>query len=209
MRKLFFGGVIAIVSFSTVISCSKKVNNESNESKQANTSVVDYQPTYSTKEVKSVLADINSVEKIGPGWGAKVKKWFNDHTGTYLFSGCTNSNPCGPCPGICFRAGIVDGNNNNGDVASTQDYANGLRVYGLNLIENSQTNEQAILFVFNKDLNDLTSDNYFYIEGDIMANSTICAAMGKTSIKFIKGKYAVVKDNETGYYYALVETVLN
>lgn len=30
--------------------------------------------------------------------------------GTHLFNNCNYNNPCGPCPGICFRSGIIFSN---------------------------------------------------------------------------------------------------
>ncbi len=69
-------------------------------------------------------------------------------------------------------------------------------------------NEEAIMFVFNKDVEDFTMDNYFYIEKDIYASKSITDELGKNSIMFVKGKYNIVYDETTKYYYALVETIL-
>lgn len=203
MKKLIYLSFLAIAIIS--VSCNK--NHEVTE--RRTDSVVKYQPTYSKKEITSIVHSINSGEKVGPGWLEKVKKWFNDHTGTYLFSGCTNHNPCGPCAGLCLRAGLVTGDENNGDSATPEDYANGLRVFGLSLIENTESGEQAIMFVFNSDVNDFTTNGAFYIEKDLFVSNTIANAMGKNSIKFVKGNYSVVFDASTGYSYALVQSVIN
>ncbi|AEA44235.1 hypothetical protein [Fluviicola taffensis] len=203
MKKLIYLSLVTI-SF-IAVSCNK--NQE--VSKRENESVVNFEQTYSEKDVTSIIQSINSSEKVGPGWFEKVKKWFNDHSGTHLFQGCAGGGACGPCPGLCIGGATISGNNNNGDSATPETYADGLRVYGLSLIENKETHEQAMMFVFNLDLADFTKDGYFYIENDISASSNMSSAMGKNNIKFIKGKYIVVFDETTHYYYALVETVMN
>lgn len=203
MKKLIY------LSFLTISIVAISCNKNQEISKRQNDSVVNYKPTYSEKEVALIIQSINSSEKAGPRWWEKVKKWFRDHTGTYLFSGCNNHNPCGPCAGLCLRAGIVTGDENDGDTATPKDYANGLRVFGLSLVENSDSGEQAIMFVFNNDVNDFTTNGSLYIEKDLFTSNTIAAAMGKKSLKFVKGEYSVVYDATTGYSYALVRTVIN
>lgn len=200
---------LALVSGLMLVSCQKdqKVT-EVKESRQIN--VTEMQAAFSQKYVEDLLQSTHSQEKVGPGWWEKVKKWVNDHTGTHLFDGCNYNNPCGPCPGMCLRANNIGGNDNNGsDVVTSGQYSQGLRAYGLSILQNSQTNEEEILFLFNKDLNDFTSNGYFYIEYDINLSPSLTQSMGKNSIKFIKGKYPVVFDNNTGYYYALVNSEMN
>lgn len=185
--------------------CKKELN----QVKSDNISVLEMKPSLSVAEIQGVLNDLNSNEKAPPKWWEKVKKWFHDHTGTHLFPNCQYSNPCGPCPGLCLRAGIIGGNENEGDEALPEDYSNGLRVFGLSLIQNIETEKEAIMFVFNKDVNDFTYNNFLYIEKDLYSNDVIKNALGKESIKFIKGKYHVVYDSTTGYYYSIVDTEIN
>lgn len=71
-----------------------------------------------------------------PLW-QKIKKWIKSHTGTHLFNGCSGSNACGPCPGICLALSVhsqpaTDSTYNNGD------HQNALGVFGLTRISDDQ-----------------------------------------------------------------------
>ncbi|MDR0802140.1 hypothetical protein [Fluviicola sp.] len=204
MKNLFYAWLF--LGFVTIgfIGCEKDT-----PPKTGNVSVLEMKPGISLDEIKGVLSDLNSSEKAPPQWWVKVKKWFNDHTGTHLFQDCENSNPCGPCPGLCLSAGIISGNTNDGDLIDIEDHNNGLRVFGLSLIENTETKEEKVMFIFNKDVNDFTSNGFLYIEKDLYSNDVIKNALGKNSIKFVKGKYYAVQDTKDGYYYAIVDTEMD
>lgn len=205
MKKLIYGGLFLAVMAISLNGCKKEYSTVESDA----ISVLQMEPRLSVSEVQEVINELNSTEKAPPKWWAKIKKWFHDHTGTHLFPNCQGSNPCGPCPGLCLRAGIISGNENDGDVASQENYNNGLRVFGLHLIENRETGAEAIMFVFNEDVNDFTSNSILYIERDLLTNDVIKNALGKESIKFIKGRYNVVYDSKEGYYYAIVDARMN
>lgn len=189
------------IGVTILYSCSKEINK--NVATQ-----VEQNKVISVEELESIISDLNSLEKAPPKWWEKVKKWFKDHTGTYLFDNCSYNNPCGPCPGLCLRANLVGGEENDSDTLGSEDYANGLRLFGLSLIENRETGEEAIMFVFNQDVEDFTSDDFFYIEREVEASKTLCSAIDKSKISFHKGKYPVVKDTISGYYYTVVNSTI-
>lgn len=210
MKKYFYGVLLVVTTLfvAVLVSCDKETTIEKQQNIQESKSILTMEPTYSINEIQSIVNDLKSAEKAAPGWWDKVKKWFKKHTGTHLFDNCTGSNPCGPCPGLCLYLGVVDGTPTDFDYPTQDDYSNALRVFGLFLIQNEKTNEEAIMFVFNKDVEDFTMDNYFYIERDIYASKSITNELGKNSIMFVKGKYNIVYDETTKYYYALVKTIL-
>lgn len=203
MKKLIFGSSLLIIIGIVLFACNKV---ESPNGSLNEISVLEMEPSYSKAEVQLIIDDLNSDTKAPPKWFQKIKKWFKDHTGTHLFDNCEYSNPCGPCPGLCLNAGIVGGDDNDGDEVSDSDYQNGLRAYGLSILEHVDTKEETVMFLFNEDLSDFTSDGFFYIEEDMLTNSTINNSLGKERIKILKGKYHVVKDTTTGYYYSLMKS---
>jgi len=211
MKKYSFIVFLAVMALSLVVivSCNKETEKEKQQVASQNVSVLRMEPTYSVDEVQSIVNDLKLGEKAPSGWWDKVKKWFKKHTGTHLFENCIGSNPCGPCPGLCLSLGVIDGDPTDLDYPTQEDYSNALRVFGLFLIQNVRTGEEAIIFVFNKDIEDFTMDRYLYIERDIYASKIVSDELKKESIMFVKGKYNVVYDETTKYYYALVKTIIN
>jgi len=174
---------------------------------ESDISVLFMEPTYSIEEVQSVINEINSGAK-GKLW-EKIKKWFKDHTGTHLFNNCHGGGSCGPCPGICFHLRSVSGQEIGTDIISSIDYQNGYRAFGLSIIQDFEKEKEEVMFVFFDDVNDFTYEGYFYIENDGFSTKEICDALGIKSIKFEKGKYHVVYDPTTNYYYSLVKAVID
>lgn len=139
----------------------------------------------------------------------KVGKWFNDHAGVWMFGDCGLNLSCGPCPGICFNSGIIDGNPNGDDTTSDDAYLNGLRVYGIDIIEDRETNEEYVMFRFNEDVIDFVMDGYFYIIKDVFLSETMSSLLEKQSIELKEGRYNVFYDEVSGYYYSLVDSKMN
>jgi hypothetical protein len=84
-----------------------------------------------------------------------------------------------------------------------------LRIFGIELIENSETQQEAILFVFNEDKDFFTSDGFLHFAEDTQAGTNILSSFNKNNIVFLKGEYPVVFDETTGYFYSLVNAILN
>lgn len=94
-----------------------------------------------------------------PLW-QKIKKWVRSHTGTTLFNNCNGSNPCGPCPGMCFNLSVhsqpaPDSTYNQGD------HANGLGTFGLTRID-----EDKFILEF-VDNSEFVINDVFYAPQDI------------------------------------------
>lgn len=204
MKSVIYGGVIIATISLMFFGCDKGHNQFSTE----HATVIQMKPSISKVDIQSVIDDLNSETKA-PKWWTKMKKWFKNHAGTHLFENCQGSGNCGPCPGFCISFDSFGGEENNGDTVSQKDYEDGFRVFGLKLIQHSETGEEAIIFIFNDDLNCFTSDNFLYIERDLNAHMNINLAMSTDSIKFRKGKYHVVLDSITGYHYAMVDALIN
>ncbi|WP_343603883.1 hypothetical protein [Fluviicola sp.] len=202
MKKMICLGILVFTTSLIIQSCTKSQQERTPEPAEKFTS------TITVKDVKKIISALNSQEKI-PTWVEKAKKWLKNHTGTHLQNNCNGNNPCGPCPGICISVALIDSPENGTDVASASDYASGLRVYGLMLVEHELTGEEAFLFLFKNDVNDYTIDGFFYLESDVETSAAITTSFGKNQIQFKEGKYPVVYDSTTGYHYALVESTIN
>lgn len=206
MKKIIYGTLfLALVGIAlSTVSCKKEAICTVSDA-----SVLQMSPTYSIDEIQSVLNDLNSGAK-GKCW-EKIKAWFKKHTGSRLFNNCQGPpRPCGPCPGMCFRnEKTFGGEPTSIEIATQADRANGLGVVGISLIQNDETNEEAIMFVFNEEeVNDFTYEGFFYVEDDFYSDEILNDTFTKSSIKFEKGKYHVVYDSTTGYYYSLVKTII-
>lgn len=210
MKKVIYGCLffILIGITVTITSCQRE------ETSINDSSVYKMEPTYSIDEVKSIISDFNSETKAAPQWWIKVKAWIQSHIGKTkdnFNENCNGSYHCGPCPGFCIKPekGIGREETDN-DFATQEQRNNGLGVFGLYAIENRSTNEQIIMFAFTEDaVNDFTEDGFLYIDDDVpLLNENIYDTFSAVSIKFVKGKYHVVYDESTDYYYSLVKTII-
>jgi hypothetical protein len=174
-----------------------------------NVSVLDMEPPFTIVDIQTIVGELNSKTKAPTGWWDKIKKWIKKHTGSHILLTCNGSYPCGPCAGMCLSGSVFNGEEIKDDFVSKADYLDGLRAFGMFLIENKDTKEELIMFVFKRYVDDFVIDNFFYMEKDIYAEKKINKMMVKRKILFLKGKYNVVFDKETNYYYTIVKTKIN
>lgn len=202
--------LMTLLCFTIVIisSCEKEVFNTNSIDQEV--LVVDMEPVYSHEEVASIVAGLSIGQKNGESYTflQKIGRWFKKRTGTNLFNNCNGSNLCGPCPGICLRFNsifeVIDE-----DYVSSEDYILGYRALKISLIENADTNEEKVMFVFKNYMEDFIIDDFFYIEENLEFNSEMSEIFEKEYITIQKGKYPVVFDELTKYYYSLVEVEMN
>lgn len=159
---------------------------------------------FNSEEILSIVSDINGSTKAPPKWMRKIKEWIVAHSGTHLFQNCQGGGSCGPCPGICITNGIMDGDDNGSDQLDSLDYAQGLRLYVLSLIEHKETREEAMLFEFTDYLDDFVYNGYLIFDEDVEASSTLCALYSKNRITLLQGSYPVVYDSITQASYTVV-----
>lgn len=192
-----------------ISSCEKEMFNTTSIDQEI--SVVDMEPAYSHEEVASIVAGFSMVQKDGKPhtFLQKIGRWFKRRAGTNLFNNCSGSNPCGPCPGICLRFNSMDFGVIDEDYVSSEDYDLGYRALKISLIENADTNEEKIMFVFKNYVQDFIIDDFFYIEENLQFNSELAEIFEKKYITIQKGKYPVVFDELTEHYYSLVEVEMN
>lgn len=221
MKKLIYGGLFLAIVGIVFVGCQKNQEIdpqiESNE-KSSGESLINREPKFSEELIENMVNDAYSInddeihakaggEKWRRFW-RKVGRWFNDHTGVRIFGDCGLNLSCGPCPGLCFSLGIIDSNSNDGDTASDYTYSNGLRVYGIDILEDRETNEEYLMFRFNKDVSDFVLDGFFYIKEDIFLSESMSDQLEKESIQLKEGKYNVYYDEISGYYYSLVDSYM-
>lgn len=87
---------------------------------------------------------VRSYDKVCPGWWEKVKRWFCEHTGSFLFDellNCGGNYPCGPCPGICFRGAIFNPQETGTDSLDMEELNSGYRTFGIILAQNDDIQE--------------------------------------------------------------------
>jgi hypothetical protein len=209
MKKLIFMSLAGIIGLSMVIVACKKEVPEQQPLKMI--SLEKSLPRFSNDFLLNVVKGTYSEEKVGgERWRRfwkKVGDWFVDHAGVHMFGDCGLNLSCGPCPGLCISAGIIDGQSNGGnDEASPSDYSNGLRVYGIDILVDPETNQEYVMFKFNNDVSDFVNGGFFYVKDDIDLNNSMSNGLSKQKITLKKGKYEVVHDTSTGYYYSLVDS---
>jgi|SRR5690554_2427709 len=197
------------------VACEKEQNNF-HQTESSAESLIDQEPKFSLDFIENMVndaylinADENQTKSKWRKFWRKVGRWFNDHAGVKMFGDCGLNLSCGPCPGICFRSGIIDGNPNGDDTASDDVYSNGLRVYGIDILEDMETNEEYLMFRFNEDVADFVMDDNFYITKDVFLSETMSGLLEKQSVELKKGKYNVFFDEISGYYYSLVDSSMN
>lgn len=216
MKKLIYGGLFLVLIGIFVYSCQKEnvINPRSNRQfieGNNTTSVLNMSPAYSKSyviEIVNSAYDFSNIEKSGGDkwrrFWRKVGKWFKDHSGTHLFKNCHGTGSCGPCPGLCL-SGMSDAGNNDSDSVSEAEYEQGLRAFGIDILVDS-TGKEYTMFKFYKDVDAFVKDEFFYIQKDVSINQEMAESLSVNGINLKKGKYYVVFDESTGYYYALVKS---
>lgn len=188
-----------IVGFVTMQSCTKKSELSDNASQTLKLK------RYSIETIEDKLNAFysnNHTDKSAPGWWLRIKKWFKDHTGTYLFPNCGGNNPCGPCAGICFRSGGISTNVPDDYELTPDDRSQGIDLFSLTFISDSE----AILS-FASPVN-FVYQNDFYLPSDYDFGGGVANAFSLKSVIAKSGIYAVsFANNPNGETVIAVEII--
>lgn len=201
-RLILLFGAISLVFITALVpmSCKKSVI-EKNEQKLANVdSRNKSNATFTSDQIHSIEEVISGIKKFKnrvtnnqanwPLWD-KIKDWFHDHTGTYLFQGCNFPNPCGPCPGLClsgrFNPTLTE---DNYELDSTE-LSEGRARFTLSL--DDEENKLLIGFI---DAG-FVYEGDFYLPEDILMSDELVEHYNKSSILLKAGIYPVYYGDET------------
>lgn len=205
MKKLLFvSGLIAILSLFSIIltSCQKSFVEKNQLTKSGinsrNKSNVEFTANqiHSLYEVKAGISKFKSrITNNNAEWPLwdKIKDWFHDHTGTYLFQDCNLSLPCGSCPGLCltgsrFNPTLTEENYE----LDSAEISEGRGRFTLSL--DDEENKLLIGFI---DSN-FTYEGDFYLANDILMSDELAQHYNKTSILLKAGIYSVYYGDEEG-----------
>ena len=115
-------------------------------------------------------------------------KWMKVRVGTHLFNNCTGNNPCGPCPGICFKLNEDSSevfNIVNDDYTLTRgEYNDGGR-----LMQGALLNDTIMALTFIH--TDFTFNDVLYIPKDFEIGSSAANSFAKHKIIVLEGEYPV------------------
>jgi hypothetical protein len=193
MKKLIYGSLFLALVGIGVVGCKK---NEVTENRPLTSSESSTNLAISTVELNSILEEINSIQKVGPGWWKKFTSWVNSHSGSAQrwVNGqptCVGDGGCGPCAGICFSSGLMQGNS-TGSLTADQ-LASGLRAFQMSLIEktNSATEKKIFLEIPSAYVSSFVMDNIISVRNDQLLPYWFVTGAGLSEIKIISGVYPV------------------
>lgn len=214
MKKISFFGVIFCSIVLMFNSCNKDTVSISDAS-SSNVSI--YDEIVTIESIESMLNQIysNSDNRLKDGWLRRAWDWLVDHTGVsaYFVPGvgvvdCGFNLPCGPCPGMCLFSGTIDGTPTGVDTTSAQNKALGYSTFGLWLIQNENTMEEAIMFVFNEDVDNYVYHDEFHVSDNVYLSDTLANIIGKSEVLIHKGVYPIVFHSGSGYTYTVVNSTI-
>lgn len=146
-------------------------------------------PQYSLESIENQLAayhaESNSGIKAAPKWWLKIKKWFRDYSGTFLYSNCTGTNPCGPCPGVCLRSNQAAVGVPDNYTLTTQDKIDGVDMYSVEFVSDT-----SAVITFKNHLSFVHSNN-FYITENYDLGGGVAETFKLSGVVMKKGVYPV------------------
>jgi hypothetical protein len=203
MKKLIILSAFALATVIAFNSCEKSAARE-------NTTVTE-KLDIDSKELNRLLNEMNSQEKIGPGWWEKVKKWVNSHSGSsqVYVNGqptCFGSGGCGPCAGICFSSGISQGGE-NGEI-SEEELSQGLKPMLFTLFEKKENNvvvdRKLVIEIPSAYVSAFVMNGKLTILNDSDLPDFFASAGGFTTVTAKAGQYATTTNQSTGTVTAIV-----
>jgi len=211
MKKIIFLSALSMALIFSIQSCKKKEATLSNKD-----NVHEFNQNITPELIESVITQLHSDPntKLKPGWLRRAWDWIVDHTGvsSYYVPGvgvvhCNLNLNCGECPGMCLFSGVIDGTPTGEDETSPEHQEMDFSTYGIWLIANEETNEEAILFVFNHDVENYVYEGYFHVDSDIyLADHIAQEILGKSKVEVLRGVYPVVYHSGSGYHYTMVNS---
>lgn len=142
----------------------------------------------SSEEVDTYMAIYYNEHKYDRGVFQSIWKWIKVRIGTHLFDNCTGSNPCGPCPGICFKSRDDSSDIFNlveDDYCLTRsEYNDGERLMQAALLNDTT---MALTFVHS----DFIINDILYIPENFNVGTSLANSCRKQTITVLKGEYPV------------------
>ena len=172
----------------------------------------------SRAESNGIIAELSSIDKVGPRWWERFKKFVQDHIGTpqkYVNGSpiCHGNSNCGPCPGVCAFAGIAG--NKNGSI-SDEELAEGLRPLRWSILESSElsliTDNEVILqrkFLIQIPLeykNDFIMNEVMIINDNVFLPDSYVNETDFSSIMLESGIYPAIQ-SENGLFIDVIVNV--
>ncbi len=204
MKKLIFGTLFLAIVGIGGFSCEK--NQEIRTSSKT-------ENTFESQknELQNILKDLNSEEKVGPGWWEKFKDWVHTKTGTSQRwvngqPACFGNGGCGPCAGIC-PFGLVEG----GEVGNISDsqLSAGFRPLLFTFVENSENEIRLIVEIPSSYKNDFVTNNGVYVAEDSYLPKFLVTPLKSNTILMKKGFYPVIIDSVSGNAQTIIDFQIN
>jgi ferredoxin len=162
-------------------------------------------------ELQNILKDLNSQEKVGPGWWEKFKDWVHTKTGTSQRwvngqPACFGDGACGPCAGIC-PFGIVAG----GEVGNITDseLSAGFRPLLFTFVENSDSEIRLIVEIPSTFKSDFVTNNGVYVAEDSYLPEFLVTPINANTILIKKGFYPAIIDSISGNAQTIIDIQIN
>lgn len=211
MKKFFLGiSFLTMISTFGIYSCTKSIEKQIIS---VNNKTV-FNEKVTNDLIKEILNQIYSKpdSKLSDGWLRRAWEWVKDHAGasTFYVDGFEVNMglnlPCGPNPGFCINAGIMDGIVTGESITSNENLALGYSTYGLWLIKNEKTSQETIMLVFNNDFSKFIYQGKIHFQNDVNLSPRLLNIIGKSYAKINAGAYPIVYDPLSDYYYTVVNS---
>jgi hypothetical protein len=191
MKKMFVAACAVMVLLGTILLSSCNQDSDINELAESQVAEL---PQYSLESIENQLALFHSETSSGikatPKWWLKIKKWFKDHSGTYLFQSCSGSNPCGPCAGLCLGSGRAASGVPSNYTLTQQDKIDGIDLFSFTFI----TDTTAVITF--KNSSSFVHSGNFYLDQDYDFGGGVAKEFKLKSVVMKKGVYPVSFSND-------------
>jgi ferredoxin len=204
MKKLIFGTLFLALVGIGGFSCEK--NQEIKTSSKT-------ENTFESQknELQNILKDLNSEEKVAPGWWEKVKDWVHSKSGSSQRwvngqPSCFGDGGCGPCAGFCpfgIVAGGEDGNITDSELSA------GFRPLLFTFVENSDSEIRLIVEIPSSFKSDFVTNNGVYVAEDSYLPEFLVKALKANTILIKKGFYPVIIDSVSGNAQTIIDIQIN
>jgi hypothetical protein len=208
MKKIIYGISFLFLLGILIISCQKEVAKDKSVQKQIiqqTTKKLDI----SLDEFQQIINSNNST-RAASGWWQRFKKWVKAHSGNsqkYVDGEpvCAGHGGCGPCPGVCFRKGIIDGGDN--EIVSEKEFAQGWRAIAFSIFENKSNHNirKMVIQIPSEYETDFILNNVFEVENNERLPSFYSKEAGFHSITIKSGIYPVIRSPKEG----MTKTIVN
>lgn len=194
MKKLIYGSLLIALLGIGNVGCKK---NSIPENRIPNSAGLSTEYQISNSELNSILKELHSDAKVGPGWWRKFKDWVNSHSGSsqnYVNGqpSCSGGGGCGPCAGICFSSGLMQGSSDG--TLTLAELNAGVSAFQMTLIEKTDDSSQKKLFleIPNQHVSAYVMNSSLLISDDVLLPEWFVKSAGLTEIKIISGRYPVL-----------------